>query len=347
MANEKLKVAVTGPTGTFGFGLIPLLESDDRIGDIIGIARSPFDPAEHGWSKMTYRPGDVRNPAQLAEAVEGADVVVHLAFAITGSPKDPNTHAINIDGTLNTFRAAATAGAKRFVFASTISAIGFDPAMPYGVTEEWAPRPIKYFDYARQKADLERALTELHADHPDTDLYILRTPGVMGPHLMGHKGSGQGFQRLLRAIERNRRLPFRIPLPVPRFETQAIHEDDVGSAFLQCILGAGAAGVYHICSDGVISSADIARIMGFRPIPFGQRVLYRAMGRVAAASGTRYVPDFAGVAELYSIPLIMDASKARKELGWTPKWNVIDTYVDTLVDTRSAKTSTGEPARRA
>ncbi|WP_208611732.1 NAD-dependent epimerase/dehydratase family protein [Mycobacterium paraffinicum] len=339
MAEKSLRVAVTGPTGTFGFGLIPLLEADDRIGEIIGIARSPFEPSEHGWSKMIYRPGDVRNPDQLAAAFEGADVVVHLAFAITGSPKDPATYAINIDGTLNTFKAAAAAGAKRFVFASTISAIGFDPEMPYGVTEEWAPRPIKYFDYARQKADLERALTELEADTPGIDLYMLRTPGVMGPHLIGHKSSGNGLRRLRGFIDRNRRLPFRIPMPVPRFETQAIHEDDVGSAFVQCIFGAGEPGVYHICSEGVISSEDIARIFGFRPLPFGKNLLYRAMSRIAASTRFRFVPDFASVAELYSVPLIMDSTKAKQRLGWTPKWNVVDTYVDTLV-TKSGATST-------
>ena len=64
-----LKVAVTGPTGTFGFGLIPLLEGDARIASILGIARRPFDPQEHGWSKMTYRQGDVRDRASLEGGV--------------------------------------------------------------------------------------------------------------------------------------------------------------------------------------------------------------------------------------------------------------------------------------
>ena len=80
-----LTVAVTGPTGTFGFGLMPLLQADDRIGSIVGIARRPFDPAEHGWTKMEYRQGDVREPDALEEAFAGADVVVHLAFMITGA----------------------------------------------------------------------------------------------------------------------------------------------------------------------------------------------------------------------------------------------------------------------
>jgi hypothetical protein len=40
-----LTVALTGPTGTFGLGLVPLLEADHRVTRTIGVARSPFDPA--------------------------------------------------------------------------------------------------------------------------------------------------------------------------------------------------------------------------------------------------------------------------------------------------------------
>ena len=50
---SNLTVAVTGPTGTFGFGLMPLLQADERIVSLVGIARRPFDASEHGWTKMT------------------------------------------------------------------------------------------------------------------------------------------------------------------------------------------------------------------------------------------------------------------------------------------------------
>ena len=94
-----LTVAVTGPTGTFGFGLMPLLEANDRIEKVVGVARRPFDPAAHHWTKMAYRRGDVRDPDALAEAFDGADVVVHLAFMITGSASREAIRAINVDGT--------------------------------------------------------------------------------------------------------------------------------------------------------------------------------------------------------------------------------------------------------
>src|SRR5919112_5133595 len=100
MSASALTVAVTGPTGTFGFGLMPLLQADDRVERIVGIARRPFDPDEHGWTKMVYRQGDVRDPAALEAAFAGADVVVHLAFLIVGGSKE-TTQAVNVEGTLN------------------------------------------------------------------------------------------------------------------------------------------------------------------------------------------------------------------------------------------------------
>src|ERR687894_2620031 len=136
-----LTVAVTGPTGTFGNGFVPPLQADDRVKRIVGIARRPFDPAEHGWGKMEYRRGDVRDPGALEQAFAGADVVVHLAFMITGNASRQTTRAINVDGTLNTFRAAADAGARRFVYASSVAAYGWHDDNPERLTEDWPVRP--------------------------------------------------------------------------------------------------------------------------------------------------------------------------------------------------------------
>src|SRR5687768_10429981 len=141
---KNLTVAVTGPTGTFGFGLMPLLQDDERVSRIVGIARRPFDPSQHGWDKMEYRQGDVRDAQALEEAFQGADVVVHLAFMITGTAGREATRAINVDGTLNAFRAAAAAGAKRFVYASSVAAYGWHEDNPVPMTEEWPTRPAAH-----------------------------------------------------------------------------------------------------------------------------------------------------------------------------------------------------------
>jgi hypothetical protein len=165
-AESDLVVAVTGPTGTFGYGLLPLLQADPRIAHVVGIARRPFDPAAHGWDKMEYRQGDVRDPAGLEQPFRGADVVVHLAFLITGTAGRATIRAVNVEGTLNAVRAAAAAGARRFVYASSVAAYGFHADNPVGMTEDWPVRPAARLFYAQEKAELERLLGEEAARHP-------------------------------------------------------------------------------------------------------------------------------------------------------------------------------------
>jgi nucleoside-diphosphate-sugar epimerase len=321
-----LTVAVTGPTGTFGFGLMPLLQEERKVSRIVGIARRPFDPSERGWSKMEYRRGDVRDQDALTEAFAGADVVVHLAFLIVGGAPD-TTHAINIEGTLNAFRAAAAAGAERFVYASSVAAYGFHPDNPVGMTEEWHVRPADRLFYAQQKAELERLLREESDKHPETDLYLLRPPIVLGPDAVGGKVEVPAplvpVGKALRTAVR--RLP--VPVVVPDIELQLIHQDDVGQALLQCVLAAGEPGAYNIAADDVVSVVDVARELGFVPLP-----VHGGPARAAARVISRlpFLPPQLQWVEAASHPAIMDTTRARTELGWKPRYTAIEALRDTL-----------------
>ena len=271
---RELTVAVTGPTGTFGFGLIPLLQSDDRVTRIVGIARRPFDPAVYGWTKLEYRRGDVRDPAALRDAFAGADVVVHLAFLVTGAASAEVLRSVNVEGTLNAFRAAAQAGARRFVYASSVAAYGFHHDNPVGMTEEWPVRPAARLFYAQEKAELEHRLqaeaTRIAADRgPGPALYLLRPPVVLGPHAVGAKDLLPGPLAPLGRILADRIGRFPVPLPVlvPVMPLQFVHEEDLGQALLRCVVAAGPPGAYNIAADGILSTADVAREFGLIPLP--------------------------------------------------------------------------------
>jgi nucleoside-diphosphate-sugar epimerase len=321
-----LTVAVTGPTGTFGFGLMPLLENDERIGAVVGIARRPFDPATHGWTKMRYRRGDVRDRTALEEAFHGADVVVHLAFTITGVSSRRTAREVNIDGTLNAFRAAAAVGARRFVYASSVAAYGFHADNPVGITEDWPVRPAAKLFYAREKAELERLLRTEAEAAPTLALYLLRPPVVLGPHALGAKDLLPGpLAPVSRALAaRATRLPIPVPVVVPALPVQFVHEEDVGRALLLCVAGAGPPGAYNIAGDGVLTAADVARELGFLPLPIPARFAHSAARTATALPSLPFIPPAFDWIEALSHPSIMDVSKAKDELGWRPRYSSLD-----------------------
>ena len=332
MSEEGLTVAVTGPTGTFGFGLLPLLQADDRIARIIGIARRPFDPEQHGWSKMDYRQGDVRDPDALTQAFEQADVVVHLAFMITGTASRDTIRAVNVEGTLNAFEATAAAGARRFVYASSVAAYGFYEDNPIGMTEDWPTRPANRLFYAQEKAELERLLYAQADAHPDVALYLLRPPIVLGPHAVGAKtvlpeplaGLAKG------ALDFASRLPLPIPVPVPDLPMQFIHEDDVGQALLRCVVADGPPGAYNIAGDGIVTAADVVRELGFTPITVPAGIAETAARAAASIPLPSFAPPVAEWVEAATHPAIMDTGKAQRELGWEPKYTGIEALRATL-----------------
>jgi nucleoside-diphosphate-sugar epimerase len=326
---DGLSVALTGPTGTLGAGLVPLLEDDDRVRNVTGVARRPFDPAEHGWSKLRYQQGDVRNQDMLETAFHGADVVVHLAFLVVRDAPEPAARQINVDGTLNAFRAAAAAGVRRFVYASSLAAYGFRPDNPRHMSEEWPTRPAKRLRYSRDKAQIEAALRQEAERHPQVELYVLRPCAVVGPRFIGAKDPAwlRWLTPHLRD-ETGRLQRLRIPVPVlaPAVDFQLVHEDDVGQAFLQCVLGAGPTGAYNIAGDGSVTVADVARELGALPIP-----LPAAAARVPARAAIRLpLPSPAGWVEFAVSSALQDTTKARTELGWKPQYTSLEALRDTI-----------------
>ena len=326
--DRDLTVAVTGPTGTFGFGLLPLLQREHRISHLIGIARRPFDPIEHGWTKMEYRRGDVRDPETLEEAFRGVDVVVHLAFMVIGHGPRQTIREINIEGSLNTLRAAAAAKARRFVYASSVAAYGFHRDNPVGMTEDWPTRPAERLLYAQEKAELEQLLSEEAAAHAGLGLYLLRPPVVLGPHAVGAKSVLPGPLAMVGNQLAARVLKLRLPLPalVPDVPVQFVHEDDVGQALLLCALGAGPPGAYNIAADGVMTGADIARELGLVAISIPAGLVQGA----ARAALHLPLPRQAEWLEAATQPAIMDTTKAKRELGWHPRYTSAEALRDTL-----------------
>jgi UDP-glucose 4-epimerase len=328
-----LTVAVTGPTGDIGKPAIRALEEADEVERIVGMARRPFDPAAHGWERTEYRQGDILDRGSVDALVHGADVVVHLAFVIFGGHEE--TRRNNLEGSRNVFEAAVAAGAKRIVYASSVAAYGFHPDNPQPLTEEIEPRGTESFYYSTQKAELERLLADLTSGS-ETQAYLLRPCIVAGREaptlieeiveLASAGGVLRPFQRVLES------LPLVAPvLPDPGVPFQLVHHDDVASAITACVLGRGTPGPYNLAVEDPLTTADVAEALGWRSVP----VPSVAVDAATWLGSAPLLPARAGWISALRVPVVMDCSKARRELGWTPQRRASDTLTETIAAARA------------
>jgi UDP-glucose 4-epimerase len=328
-----LTVAVTGPTGEIGRAVVGALERSSEVGRVLGMARRPFDPTAHGWKKVSYRQGDVLSPTALAELVKDADVVVHLAFLIMGGPRE--TRAVNLEGSRNVFQAAVSAGVKRLVYASSVAAYGFHGENPQPLTEDVPARGTTSHYYSAQKAEVEAMLEEV-LDGTSTAAYVLRPCIVGGPEaplLIDSLPYTQISERLpgpvLRLLEG---APILKPvLPDPGVPFQLIHHDDVASAMRAAVLGRGAPGIYNLAGPGVLTVKDLARELGWYSIGVPELaidVIAEMVGRLG------FLPAQAQWVAAFREPVIMDISKARRELRWRPRHDALHTLRETITAER-------------
>jgi UDP-glucose 4-epimerase len=326
-------VAVTGPTGEIGQAVVAALERSHAVGSVLGMARSPFDPASRGWRKVSYRRGDVLDRDAVANLVKGANVVVHLAFIIMGSPGE--TRSVNLDGSRNVFEAAVAAGAKRLVYASSVAAYGFHSDNPQPLTEDVPARGSSEHYYSAQKAEVERLLERV-LDGGSTKAYVLRPCIVGGPDaplLIDSLPYTQISERLPAPV---RRLFTGVPvvkpvLPDPGVPFQLVHHDDVASAMRAAVLGRGHPGVYNIAGAGQLTVAELAAELGWYSVPIPELAV-DAVAEVVGRLG--FLPAEAQWVSAFRAPVIMTTTKARRELRWRPQHDALETLRETIAANR-------------
>src|SRR5215204_1085056 len=319
MAAERLTVAVTGPTGDLGIAIVNALERSRTVKNVVGMARRPFDPAERRWKKTEYRQGDVTDAASVRELVKGADVVVHLAFAILSA--SDATRELNVDGSKRVFEAAVKAGAMRICYASSVAAYGFHDDNPDWLTEEIPPRGSPEHPYSEQKAEVERVLGEVLMRHPSTVAYTYRPCIVAGPEARTMLEEIPYFRLSEAMPDSVARLLGSLPalkpvIPDPGIRFQLVHEDDVASAFAAGVRGLGEPGPYNLAGGGTLTMSDVADALGWYSVPVPKPLL-----DATAEVATRLPLMPETVAWIHSLrkPVLMKTDRAKKQLRWRPK----------------------------
>ena len=324
---------MTGPTGEIGRAVVGALERSPEVERVLGMARRPFDPAAQGWKKVSYRRGDVLNRDAVADLVKDADVVVHLAFIIMGGPQE--TSAVNMEGSRNVFEATVSAGVKRLIYASSVAAYGFHGGNPQPLTEEVPALGTASHYYSAQKAEVEAILGEVLGGS-STAAYVLRPCIVGGPDaplLIDSLPYTQLSERLpgplLRLLDG---VPILKPvLPDPGVPFQLVHHDDVASAMRAAVLGRGAPGIYNLAGAGELTVKQLAEELGWYSIPVPELAVDAVAEMIGRLS---FLPAQAQWIAAFREPMIMDVSKARRELRWRPKHDALQTLRETIAAQR-------------
>ncbi|BDT90888.1 NAD-dependent epimerase [Nocardia sputorum] len=308
-----ITVAVTGPTGEIGISAVTALEQDPAVDRIVGMARRPFDPAAHGWTKTEYRRGDILDRAAVDALVADADVVIHLAFVIMGSREE--SARVNLAGTRHVFEATATAERpRRLVYTSSVAAYGYHPDNPSPITEDVPPEGSPEHYYSEQKAACEAALTEITAGS-GLEVFVLRPCIVAGPQAPAlHDLPWEKLPGPLRTLARSNSL-FKPVVPDPGHPLQLVHHDDVAAAIALAATADAPPGAYNIAGDGTLTLSDVVSALGGRPV----RVpAVAATAASAALARLPFVPATLEWLHIVRTPVVMDTSRAKRNLGWKP-----------------------------
>lgn len=303
------RVVVTGASGNIGSRLCDALQADDRVSTVTAIARRP--PTVELRPKVTWRAIDLEtedSADDLAAVVEGADAVIHLAWRIQPSWDLDVLRRTNVEGSQRVFEAVAAAAVGALVHASSIGAYVAGPKDP-PVTESWPLGGHPRHPYSLQKAEVEEILDGIERNHPE--LRVVR----MRPGLVFQAAAGQEIRRYF--------LPRHTPGAVLRPGLlarnpacfQVVHATDVADAFVAAALG-DVRGAFNIATDDVI---------GNRCIPGLERLLRP----VAWATWKLHLqPVDPGWVRLVFRTPVIDAGRARRELGWRPRYSGHEAFAE-------------------
>jgi len=314
-----MKILVTGAAGFIGSHVAEALLQRGHeviIVDNLSTGRRENLPSEARFIEM-----DLASP-ELVQVVKdiGPDIVNHHAAHadVYQSVEDPAYDArVNVVGMLTLIQAAVTAGARKFIFASSGGAIYGDPdVVPCDETQ--LERPISPYGASKKAGEVYlETMSRMHG----LDYTILRYPNVYGPRQHPYTEEGQVVSLFSRLM-----LAGRVPTIFGDGEQERdfVYVGDIVDANLRALEG-GSGGTFNIGTGRGLTVNE----------------LYRRLKALTGYQGeAKYAPQRPG--EVLRIAL--EASRAREALGWEPKTS-LDVGLPATVDwIRSSMAPSSEPS---
>ncbi len=311
-----MKALVTGANGFTGSHLVKALQK--RGDSVVGLVRKSSNLSRLADCQIDLVYGDITDRAALTQAMQGVDTVFHTAaYVELGLVNAIEMERVNVEGTRAVLETAQSIGISKLVYCSTIGIFGDTQGT---AIDETFQRTQKDFSsaYDRTKYDAQQLIDRAAAqEFPVVSVMPSGIFGLDDPHFMpvlntflkGRLKVWAGGQRI----------------------TGIVHVDDLAEAM---ILAAdqGQLGGYYILSSGDLTTREMFEIFsqetGISAPADAPEPVVRVVGTILDVIGriTSWQPpiDRERVHYLYDRCVRVDASKAKRELGWKPR-SVADT----------------------
>ncbi|HEV3377348.1 MAG TPA: NAD(P)-dependent oxidoreductase [Thermoleophilaceae bacterium] len=287
-----MRVLVTGSSGHLGEALVRVLGAEGV--EVVGL-----DVLE---SPHTSAVGSIADRAFVRRNVAGVDAVLHAATLHkphVGSHSRQDFVEVNVTGTLNLLEEAVAAGVGAFVFTSTTSTFGRALAPAPGEPAAWIDEdvtPVPRNIYGATKTAAEDLCELVHRDH-GLPCLILRTSRFFP--------EGDDRDDVRRAYPAAN-------LKVNELLYRRGDIEDMVSAHRRALERAPEIGFgrYIVTATTPFTRADLAELRA--DAPAAVRRLFPDYEEIYAERGWSMFP---------SIDRVYDNTRAREELGWSPRWD--------------------------
>lgn len=310
-----MRVVVTGAAGFVGRYLCLALKKSGF--QVLACILAPGQKGVLPEGVEVFITGDIDGSTDWHNILRKGDVLVHLAARVhvmceTAADPLEAFRRVNVAGTVNLARQAVAAGAKRFVFMSTIGVNG-NNSEERAYVENDSPQP--HNSYSVSKHEAEEELRRISSE-TDLEVVMIRAPLVYGPEAPGN------FSSLIKTVGKG--LP--LPLASIRNRKSFLYVGNLVDALILCCNHPAAAGNTYLVSDGedVSTPELIRRIADALGRPVHLFSLPPALMRLAGG----VIGRTAAVNQLLG-SLAVDDSKIRKELGWKPPFTMAEGLKET------------------